>query len=187
MGPFKIPPFNSLHCSPMLTRPKVGSTNSRVIVDLRWPHGKSVNDMVCNNVYLGTNFKLKFPSVDDITARVQKLDGNCLLYKIIVHLEMIIVFIALNLWKHKLQGRTIVIHCDNMAIVNSISSGRSWDSFLGRVARNIWLLTATHDIELTVLHIPAGKIFVQTRCRGGIGAGYQGKWRANCFNSHGVT
>ena len=47
----------------------------------------------------------------------------------IVHLEMINVFIALNLLKHKLQGRTIVIHCDNMAVVNSISSGRSWDSF----------------------------------------------------------
>ena len=68
----------------MLTRPKAGSTNRRVIVDLSWPHGKSVNDMVCNDVYLGTNFKLKFPSVDDITGRVQKLDGNCLLYKIVL-------------------------------------------------------------------------------------------------------
>ena len=82
MGPFKTPPISSLHCSPMLTRPKAGSTNRRVIMDLSWPHGKSVNGMVGNNVYLGTNFKLKFPSVDNITARVQKLDGNCLLYKI---------------------------------------------------------------------------------------------------------
>ena len=82
MGPFKTPPISSLHCSPMLTRPKAGSTNRRVIVDLSWPHDKSVNDMVCNDVYLGTNFKLKFSSVDDIMARVQKLDGNCLLYKI---------------------------------------------------------------------------------------------------------
>ena len=84
----------------------------------------------------------------------------------IVHLEMINVFIALNLWKHKLQGRTIVIHCDNMAVVNSISSGCSWDSFLGSVARNIWLLTATHDIELTVLHIPGKKnIYADTLSR----------------------
>ena len=82
MGPFKIPPISSLHCSPMLTCPKAGSTNRKVIVDLSWPHGRSVNDMVCNDVYLGTNFKLKFSSVDDITARVQKLNGNCLLYKI---------------------------------------------------------------------------------------------------------
>ena len=27
-------------------------------------------------------FKLKFPTVDDITERVQKFKGNCLLYKI---------------------------------------------------------------------------------------------------------
>ena len=84
---------------------------------------------------------------------IQGLPLNCT----IVHLEMINVFIALNLWKHKLQGRTIVIHCNNMAVVNSISSGRSWDSFFGSVARNIWHLTATHDIELTVLHIPSKK------------------------------
>ena len=82
MGPFKTPQFNSLYSSTMLTRPKAGSTNHRVIVDLSWLHGKSVNDMVCNDIYLGTNFKLKFPPVDDITARVQKLDGKCLLYKI---------------------------------------------------------------------------------------------------------
>ena len=72
---------------------------------------------------------------------------------------MINVFIALNLRKHKLQGRTIVIHCDNMAVVNSISSGLSWDLFLGSVARNIWLLTATHDIDLKVIHIPGKKNF----------------------------
>ena len=70
---------------------------------------------------------------------------------------MINVFIALKLWRHELQGRTIVIHCDNMAVVSSISSGRFWDPFLGSVARNIWLLTATHDIDLTVVHIPGIK------------------------------
>ena len=75
----------------------------------------------------------------------------------IVHLELINDFIALKLWRHKLQGRNIVIHCDNMAVVNSISSGRSWDLFLVSVARNIWLLTATHDIDLTFVHIPGKK------------------------------
>ena len=31
---------------------------------------------------MGTPFKLKFPSVDDITARIRDLGGKCLLYKI---------------------------------------------------------------------------------------------------------
>ena len=100
---------------------------------------------------------------------------------------MINVFIALNLWRHELQGRTIVIHCVNMAVVNSISSGRSWDSFLGSVARNIWLITATHHIELTVIHIPGKKNISADALSLWYGEEYQGKWLANCFNSRGVT
>ena len=33
----------------------------------------------------------------------------------IIHLEMIIVYIALSMWKHRLSGKAVVIHCDNMA------------------------------------------------------------------------
>ena len=66
----------------MLTRPKAGSESRRVIVDLSWPQGKSVNDVVNQDTYLGTPFKLKFPSIDDITDRILQLEGNCLLYKI---------------------------------------------------------------------------------------------------------
>lgn len=40
-----------------------------------------------------------------------------------------------------------------MAVVCSLTSGRSWDAFLGTVARNIWLVTATQDIDLVVHHI----------------------------------
>ena len=65
MGPFKIPPISALYCSPMLTRPKTGFTNHRVIVDLSWPHGNSVNDNVSKDSYMGTVFRLKFPTVDD--------------------------------------------------------------------------------------------------------------------------
>ena len=82
MGPYKTPPITDLHCSPMLSRPKGGSTNRRVIVDLSWPLGKSVNDNVCSNSYMGTMFKLKFPTVDDIVDRVKQLNGKCLLYKL---------------------------------------------------------------------------------------------------------
>ena len=39
-------------------------------------------------------------------------------------------------------------------MVWSLSSGRSWDAFLGTVARNVWLITVTYDIELFAYHIP---------------------------------
>ena len=76
MGPYIRPPIKGLHCSPMLTQPKAGSDNHRVIVDISWPHGKSVNDLVCQDTYMGTPFKLKFPPVDDITARIQEFSSG---------------------------------------------------------------------------------------------------------------
>jgi len=81
LGPFRSP-LQDLHCSPMLSRPKPGSEDRRVIVDLSWPAGGSLNDCVQPNVYMGTPFVLKFPVVDDILERIKSLEGNCLLYKV---------------------------------------------------------------------------------------------------------
>ena len=67
---------------------------------------------------------------------------------------MINVYIALNLWKKELKGSTVVIYCNNMAVVSTLTSGCSWNEFLGTVAPNIWYITASHDIELSVLHVP---------------------------------
>ena len=80
-GPFTEKPFSNLHCSPFITREKPDSENCRVIVDLSWPKGDSVNDYVDSDKYMGTEFKLTFPSIDDITAQVIRLGRGCLLYK----------------------------------------------------------------------------------------------------------
>lgn len=82
LGPFEYKPIKDLHCSPMLTRPKPNSTNRRVIVDLSWPENLSVNANVESDVYLGTEFKLKFPTIDDIVQRIIDMKGNCLLFKV---------------------------------------------------------------------------------------------------------
>ena len=83
-------------------------------------------------------------------GRIGDLPGNCS----IVHLEMVNVFVALNLWKQRLAGKSLIIHCDNAAVVSTLNSGRASDQFLVKVARNIWLITATFDINLEVCHIP---------------------------------
>jgi len=82
IGPFVTTPIPNLHSSPMLTRPKDGSTKRRVIVDLSWPHKSSVNDAVKTDSYMGTPFTLRFPTVDDIAARIISFRGRCLLYKV---------------------------------------------------------------------------------------------------------
>ena len=68
-GPFKDPPFDTFQF-PCITREKPDSENRRVIVDLIWPKGASVNDGVDSDEYLGTKFLLTFPSIDDITTQV---------------------------------------------------------------------------------------------------------------------
>ena len=67
---------------------------------------------------------------------------------------MINVYITLNLWKKELKGSTVVMYCDNMAVVSTLTLGRSWNEFLGALACNIWLITASYNIELSVLLVP---------------------------------
>ena len=81
MGPFHAPPF-PLHISPFLTREKPGSDTRRTIIDLSWPKLHSVNDGVLNNEYLGTEFQLHYPSIDDFVKRVVQLGPACKLFKI---------------------------------------------------------------------------------------------------------
>ena len=81
MGPFNEPPF-PLHISPFLTRDKPGSGTRRTIMDLSWPKKGSVNDGVSSNEYLGTEFQLHYPSIDDFVKRVVQLGPACKIFKI---------------------------------------------------------------------------------------------------------
>ena len=82
LGPFQEAPIDNLHVSPFLTRDKPGGTHRRVIVDLSFPHGCSVNLGVQSEVYLGTPFLLTLLTIDNITSKVKQLGRGCHLYKI---------------------------------------------------------------------------------------------------------
>ena len=63
IGPFERVPFKDLHYSPFKTRNKPDSDNRRVILDLSWPRGESVNSGIEKNGYMGLDFKLTFPGI----------------------------------------------------------------------------------------------------------------------------
>ena len=84
-------------------------------------------------------------------GRIRDLPEYCNIF------EMVNVFVALNLWKQRLAGKSMIIHCYNAAVVSTLNSGRASDQFLVKVARNIWLITATLGINLEVCHIPGKK------------------------------
>ena len=80
-GPFDEKPF-PCHTSPFLTRHKPNSDNRRVIVDLSWAAGQSVNDGVAKDRYLNTYLDLNYPSVDHIVDKLKQLGDSALLFKI---------------------------------------------------------------------------------------------------------
>ena len=81
LGPFEHKPI-SLHISPFMTRDKPDSDTRRTIVDLSWPKDKSVNAGVQRDNYLGSDFILNYPSVDDIVKRLIELGPGSLLCKV---------------------------------------------------------------------------------------------------------
>ena len=70
-----------VHHSPLLSRPKPDDTR-RIIVNLSFPYGDSVNDRISNAIYDGVNFQLKYPSVDNIVEAIHELGPDVLLSKI---------------------------------------------------------------------------------------------------------
>ena len=67
--------------SPLNTVEKRDSEERRVIVDLSWPSGDSVNDGIPSDSYLGAPLSLRYPTIDDIVDAVVTLGRGCYLYK----------------------------------------------------------------------------------------------------------
>ena len=81
VGPLAMQPFEKMHFSPLMARPKPdGST--RVIVDLSWPHGNSVNSCVPMDFFDNIEFKLKYPTIDNVIQKIRVMGSKSLLFKI---------------------------------------------------------------------------------------------------------
>ena len=83
IGPFDGVPFSRrVGVSPLSTRAKRDSDDRRVIMDLSWPPGLSVNDGIAKNQFMGFACKLSFPTIDVIAERVFRLGPGAFLFKI---------------------------------------------------------------------------------------------------------
>ena len=67
--------------SPLSTREKCNSEDRRIILDLSFPLGSSVNDWMPKDSYLGAPIHLRYPTVDDLVKRVHALGPLCLIFK----------------------------------------------------------------------------------------------------------
>ena len=80
-GPFQGPPVSYFHTSPLMTRPKKDSSKRRVIVDLSWPDGASVNDGIQRQWYLDGPAAISLPTVEYMENRILQLGPGEYLYK----------------------------------------------------------------------------------------------------------
>ena len=75
-GPFLLPPFSPLHCSPLGAVPKKNGTH-RLILDLSSPKNCSVNSGINHD-----EFSVKYSSFDDAVDLVHSLGLHCEMGKI---------------------------------------------------------------------------------------------------------
>ncbi|CAH1256970.1 Hypp1765 [Branchiostoma lanceolatum] len=81
-GPFDAPPLTvPLMTSPLQTVPKRDSDSRRVVVDLSFPPGSSVNDGIPSREYLGDPFLLTLPSYAAFEDLLRQKGPGCLLFK----------------------------------------------------------------------------------------------------------
>ena len=81
LGPFAGPPATSCHYSPLMSRPKKGSLFRRVIIDLSWPRGLSVNDAISKTNYIDGPLTISLPTHDDMERAVIRAGRGAFLYK----------------------------------------------------------------------------------------------------------
>ena len=72
-------------------------------------------------------------------------------------LMMLNILLAVRVWSHSLPGKSIIIYCDNQAVVSGLNSGKRHDMILAALANNICMETAMADIKIKLIHIMGSK------------------------------
>ena len=81
-GPFTHNPFSCpVAVSPLNSVPKPDTKERRIILDLSWPAGSSVDAGIPTGLCLAKEFALVYLTVDVIADRVAALGPGCLLFK----------------------------------------------------------------------------------------------------------
>ncbi|XP_062618317.1 uncharacterized protein LOC134279921 [Saccostrea cucullata] len=75
-GPFEVPPFENLQCSPIGLVPKKEINEFRLIHHLSYPEGGSVNDFIPDDLC-----SVSYTTIDDAIKLIKKIGKNCLLAK----------------------------------------------------------------------------------------------------------
>ena len=70
------------------------------------------------------------------------------------HKEMYALIICCLTWGESLRGRTVLMYCDNAAVVDVITAARGRDKILMKLLRELWFCCAQYSFQVTALHVP---------------------------------
>ena len=68
--------------------------------------------------------------------------------------EILAIIVSLRLWASQLKGHHLLIQSDNETCVPVINSHRSHSPLLQQCLQILWLICATHDLDVQAEHIP---------------------------------
>ena len=68
--------------------------------------------------------------------------------------ELVPIVVGVALWGASWQGLAVACHCDNMAVVSAINSGRARYPPLNRLLRCLFFFTAHFKVAISAQHIP---------------------------------
>ena len=82
LGPFYLNPFaHKAYLSPLNTRDKKDSEEKRIIINMSFPKGNSINNGIKKDSYLDEQIYLKYPTVDKLVEIGKKKGKGCMLIK----------------------------------------------------------------------------------------------------------
>ena len=70
---------------------------------------------------------------------------------------MVNILVAIKVWHVQWAGLSVMIKCDNQAVVSVLTTGRTRDQTLATYARNIFMWLSAFNIDIKVVHV-AGKL-----------------------------
>ena len=148
-GPFKEPPFKEIHYFPLMARNKPDGA-VRIIVDLSWPQGASVNSCVPSDIYDDIPFTLKYPTIDQVVECIQLLGPSAMFFK--VDLERAFRNLRMDPYDYPLLG---LKWCDVTYIDIGVAFGLKMGAAMCQICtdaimltlrkRNVWLINYLDD------------------------------------------
>ena len=81
VGPFRGPPVPNFHTSPLMTEPKKDAAHRRVIMDLSWPKGATINDGIDPVSYIDGPAGVTLLTAEYMVQTILELGPGAWLYK----------------------------------------------------------------------------------------------------------